>query len=116
MNMMRSNPLSGVAMIGDDLRENFNQVQDSLQQVLPEDRALIGDRERAEAFKRAESVRILGGADADVMVAVDDFIHRTIAEKRGVPYTPRNVIPFRRKQKPALIALAVGMVRFRSRL
>jgi hypothetical protein len=111
MNMMRSNPLSGVAMIGDDLRENFNQVQDSLNQVSLEDRALISDRDRAEAFKRAESVRNLGGNNVDVMVAVDDFIDRTIAEKKGVPYTPRNVIPFRRKQKPlpkTLDAITVG--------
>ena len=67
---MRANPLSGIAMIGADLRKDFDAVEDSLHQVFDsEDRALIDSRDRAVAFRRAESVRILGGDDVDVMVA-----------------------------------------------
>jgi hypothetical protein len=112
VNMMKSNPLSGIAMIAPDIRPDFDLLQNSLCQVSIEAQKLLGDRDRAEAFKRAESVRNLGGDDVDVMVALDDFVHRTVAAKKGVPYTQRaSVIPFRRKQKPlpkTLDAITVG--------
>ena len=110
--MMKTNPLSGIAMIGAELRKDFDLVENSLCQVHIEDQLLIDSRDRAEAFRRAESVRILYGDEVDVMVALDDFVHRTIAAKKGIPYTARvNVIPFRRKQKPlpkTLDAITVG--------
>jgi hypothetical protein len=110
--MMKSNPLSGIAMIGADLRRDYDLVQDALCAVSLDDQTLIDDRDRAEAFKRAESVRNLGGDENDILTCLYDFVRRTVAAKKGVPYTQRtSVIPFRRKQKPlpkTLEAIDVG--------
>jgi hypothetical protein len=112
VHMMKSNPRSGIAMIGADLRQDYDLVQDALHAVSLDDQTLIDDRDRAEAFKRAESVRNLGGDENDILTCLYDFVRRIVAVKKGLPYTPRgSVIPFRRKQKSlpkTLEAIEVG--------
>jgi hypothetical protein len=108
----RSNPLTGVAKIGLDAHalDDFRLLEDALGLINTEDKHLFDIHDRAEASKRAQSLRLLGFPNDDVDSMLQNFVRKVVSGKKAEPwkrpvYSPRADIIPRSKPRPKPITL-----------
>jgi hypothetical protein len=115
-------PLNYIAAIGlpEHVSRDFDLLQDALRLIHLHDQPLFDEHDRAEAMRRAQRMRLLGGTDDDVDWAMQCFVREVVEARKGEPwrrpsYSPqpkpmtRQVLAKARKKLPrALDGVTIG--------